>query len=207
MRNLAWQGALLFAFIPLVLFLYLQQPIGPGLSVAAGVTVMLGHRFLASPWMERHALERCLWCGRSISLDGGAVEVTASRRRWTLRTCGDGHRARIGRFFTFVARFRLAIALGIFLPLFILLAGTLLIAAGRPVIPPEWNRLQFRSLVAVTVVGTSMGYLGVRKADQVLMCPFPLHNLFLLGVGNTLWVFRIVGVWWLALGLAALAAD
>ena len=27
---------------------------------------------------------------------------------------------------------------------------------------------------------------------------FPAHNLLLLGIGNTLWVFRLVGVWWLA---------
>ena len=26
---------------------------------------------------------------------------------------------------------------------------------------------------------------------------FPVHNLFLLGVRNTLWVFRLVGLWWL----------
>ena len=29
---------------------------------------------------------------------------------------------------------------------------------------------------------------------------FPVHNLFLLGIGNTMWVFRLVGIWWLADG-------
>ena len=38
---------LLFLFIPLVLFLYVQHPAPVGLSLAAGVVLMLGHRLLA----------------------------------------------------------------------------------------------------------------------------------------------------------------
>jgi hypothetical protein len=34
-----------------------------------------------------------------------------------------------------------------------------------------------------------------------LRSPFPLHNLFLLGIRNTLWVFRLVGAWWLVAGV------
>ena len=30
--------------------------------------------------------------------------------------------------------------------------------------------------------------------------PFPVHNFFLLGVRPLLWIFRIVGVWWVVAG-------
>jgi len=32
--------------------------------------------------------------------------------------------------------------------------------------------------------------------------PFPVHNFFLLGIRNLLWVFRLIGLWWLWRGLA-----
>ena len=34
--------------------------------------------------------------------------------------------------------------------------------------------------------------------------PFPIHNLALLGIRNTLFVFAGVGVWWLALSAGRL---
>jgi len=203
--RLAWQGALLFAFIPLVLVLYLRQPFGPSLSLGLGVAVMSGHRFIAGPWMTRHASERCLWCGRGGSLLETEIEVKASGRTWRLRACDGEHHDRIGRFLTFVAKYSLAIAAGIFVPLLVLLAGTLMIAVGHPVIPNELNRLQFRLIVAITVVGTSLGYLRVRRREAPLSCPFPIHNLFLLGIGKTLWVFRAVWVWWLVVSGIELA--
>ena len=205
MRRLAWQGAALFAFIPLVLYLYLQLPLGPSLSLAAGAGIMLSHRFVAAPWMDRHGRERCLWCGRSLQ-SGEPIEIAAGGIRHALAVCGPAHRDLTGRFFTFVARFRLPIAAGIFLPLLLLLAGTLALAVGHPFIQREWNNLQFRMVVAFTVAGTSLAYLMVRRPAQPLGCPFPLHNLFLLGVRNTLWVFRIVGAWWLAAGIRTLAS-
>jgi hypothetical protein len=204
-RRLALEGALLFAFIPAVLVLYLQQPLGPAPSLGLGVVVMLGHRFIAAPWMARHAGERCLWCGLGVAEPDPAIEVAASGGVLRLRACGEAHRERIGRLFTFVSRYRIPIALGIFVPLFILLAGTLMIVVGRPVIALEMNRLQFRLIVAITVLATSLAYLGAGSTDASLSCPFPLHNLFLLGVRNTLWVFRVVGVWWLILSALALA--
>src|SRR2546425_11584503 len=107
MSLLFLQGAALFAFIPLVLFLYLQLPLGPGPSLGLGLVLMLGHRFIASPWMARHARERCLWCGRSGSMVGAGtlsgevaraarssrpltdpLSVRAGGREWHLATCG-----------------------------------------------------------------------------------------------------------------------
>ena len=203
MSRLAWQGAALFAFIPLVLYLYLQLPLRPGPSLTLGLVLMFGHRFIAAPWMARHATERCLWCGRGGEL-AERFEVEAARRRWTVAACGPAHRDWSARFLGFAARFKVAIGAGIFLPLGLLLIGTAALALGLPLIPLEWNRLQFKLLVAATVVGASLAYRNQPLPPGPLICPFPLHNLFLLGVRQTLWVFRLVGVWWLVTGLVTI---
>jgi hypothetical protein len=114
-----------------------------------------------------------------------------------MSACGDEHRLRIGRFLTFLERFRVPLGLGIFVPLLLLLGGSLARALGQPLLPHELNALQFRTVVALTVVGVSVAYMAVSSPVEPLACPFPLHNLFLLGIGNTLWVFRLVGAWWL----------
>ncbi|MBI3449099.1 MAG: hypothetical protein HY049_09310 [Acidobacteria bacterium] len=188
-----------------MLFLYLQQPLGPGPSLAVGIPIMLMHRLCAAPWAERHAGRRCLWCGRLASPSAIEIAVVVSARERTFRACPGDHEARLGRFFTFLERFRLPIGAGIFIPLILLLAGTSAVALGRPFIPPQANGIQFRLAVALTVVTTSLGYLAVRKPAPPLRCPFPIHNLSLLGVGNTLWVFRVVGTWWLVLAARGLA--
>ena len=33
--------------------------------------------------------------------------------------------------------------------------------------------------------------------------PFPVHNFFLLGVRNLLWIFRLVGIWWIWQGISS----
>ncbi|HEX9639171.1 MAG TPA: hypothetical protein VGB99_16680 [Acidobacteriota bacterium] len=204
MSRLSLQGAALFAFIPLVLYLYLELPLGAGGSLIVGLLLMFGHRFLAAPWMARHATERCLWCGRSGDLTERFV-VQAAGRPLTLAACGPEHRGWSARFLNFAARFRAWIGAGIFLPLIVLLGGTAALALGHPLIPLEGNRLQFKLVVAATVVATSMFYrLGSPSAGS-LVSPFPLHNLFLLGVRSTLWVFRLVGIYWLVTGLVSLA--
>ncbi len=201
MLGIAVHGVLLFLFIPLVLFLFLGQPLGPGWSVAIGVAIMLGHRFVAAPWMAKFADVRCLWCGRV----GASVpmSVTAQGRTWAMVACGETHAARVTRFLSFVWRFRAAIGVGIFLPLAWLLLASLAEAFGRPLLPHAINASIFRGVVAATVVTAAtvpFALAGGTPAPQGLRCPFPLHNLFLLGIGNTLWVFRIVGAWWLADG-------
>jgi hypothetical protein len=198
------QGLLLFAFIPIVLFLFLGQPFGPGASSIAGLAIMVGHRFVAVPWMARHATTRCLWCARETG-PGHPVTVSTGSRSWTLVACGPAHRARIGRFLTFVARCRAPIAIGIVVPLVILLSGSLAAAAGHPFLSHHWNAWQFKVIVAFTVAGTSIAYLAVTRPAESLSCPFPLHNIFLLGIRNTLWVFRVVGAWWLVSGALSLA--
>jgi hypothetical protein len=200
----AVQGLLLFAFIPLVLFLFLRQPIGAGSSVIVGTVIMFGHRFLAAPWMARHATERCLWCGRAVS-GGEPMTVRASARSWSVVACGPAHRGLTARFLTFVMNTRTPIAIGIFVPLALLLGGSLAAVAGLPILSHEWNIWQFRVIVAFTVFCASFAYLTVRIPAEKLGCPFPLHNFYLLGIRNTLWIFRAVGAWWLVDGAVTLA--
>jgi len=208
---IAVQGILLFLFIPLVLFLLLRQPAGPGWSVAIGLAIMFGHRFLATPWMAKFADVRCLWCGRVGA--GRALRVVSGGREWQMTVCSGSHATLVARFLRFVFRFRVPIALGIFVPLAWLVLASLASAAGWPLLPHGTNALIFRVVVAATVVLASLLPLLPTPASQgsrpsspqpPLRCPFPLHNFFLLGVRNVLWVFRIVGAWWLVDGLVRL---
>jgi hypothetical protein len=115
----------------------------------------------------------------------------------TVYTACRGSHARLARqFFGFVHEHRIALRLGVFAPLALLLTGTLLGAAGAILLPHEANALQFRVLVAATVVLVSFLYRTAPPAAQA-RSPFPAHNLFLLGIRNTLWAFRLVGGWWL----------
>lgn len=53
-------GVLLFLFIPVVLFLFVRHPEPVGASLVGGIVLMLGHRFLARPYMERSLAAKCL---------------------------------------------------------------------------------------------------------------------------------------------------
>ncbi|MCU0251591.1 MAG: hypothetical protein MUE61_15400 [Vicinamibacterales bacterium] len=193
--TLVLQGVALFAFVPLVLWLFLAQPLGPGWSLALGVAIIAGHRAVAAPWAARHAMRRCLWCGRP-GQQAGAVPVSSGPRTTPFAVCSGAHERLARQFFGFLRRFRVPIGIGIFAPLMLLLAGTLLRALGAASPPPAVNALQFRVIVAATVVFVSFAYRASAPAEQP-RSPFPVHNLFLLGIRNTLWVFRIVGGWWL----------
>jgi hypothetical protein len=190
------QGIALFAFVPLVLWLLLAQPIGPALSVACAVAIIVAHRAVAAPWAARHARERCLWCGRpgEISCD---VPVAGAAGTIPFGACAAGHADAARRFFAFTDRARVPIGLGIFVPLIVLIGGTLLRALGAGVLSQAANAMQFKVIVAATVVVTSVAYMRAAPAATPRSA-FPVHNLVLLGIRNTLWVFRLVGGWWLA---------
>ena len=74
---------------------------------------------------------------------------------------------------------------------------------GRPLpVATAW----FLLVVGVTVNVAASGYLllpagGSRASIPV---PFPLHNFFLLGVRSLLWIFRLVGIWWIYQGASSL---
>jgi hypothetical protein len=201
-------GWLLFLFIPLVLFLYVRHPRPLWASLAAGVLLMSGHRFLARPFMHRVRPVRCVWCSRWLA-DGGAPasEAVVETRGGPLAllTCAR-HEQPTRRFFTLLDRLRLPLALAIFLPLLALLLS-LAWAAFDPA-PADLARLAtatavFQLAVGLAVNAAAWGYLAAPPAGR-LRVAFPLHNFYLLGIRTLLWVFRIVGILWIFQGLRAL---
>ena len=83
------------------------------------------------------------------------------------------------------------------MPLAVLVVTAFARSLDRPVISHGAAALQFRLVVALVVVVASIAYRSVDAPDAELASPFPLHNLLLLGIRQTLWVFRLVGAWWL----------
>jgi hypothetical protein len=204
-------GALLFLFIPLVLFLFVAHPAPVGLTLAAGIGLMLGHRFLARPYMRRALAAKCLWCNRVLAESPGPsgerLALRAGGEAWTARFC-PGHRAPAARFLAFVERLAWPLRLAIFLPLLLLLAELAATALGRrlPGLGPidlESATDLFRLAVGVAVNVAAWGYLGAAERSPSAI-PFPLHNFTLLGIRSLLWIFRLVGIWWIGLALAHL---
>lgn len=199
----------LFLFIPFVLFLFVRHPEPIAASLAAGVVTMLGHRLVARPFMERVRGERCIWCARLLPADAAReeIEVAAAAGVTAFVAC-PRHAAPARRFFAWVDRRRRPLRAGIGLPLVALLVALALAAAGHGAALP-WATEGFRLVVGLSVHLAAVGpYLG--KPDSTPRAAFPLHNFTLLGVRNLLWIFRLVGVWWVVggvLGLARLAGG
>ena len=148
-------------------------------------------------------MRRCIWCGRP-GRQAGAVPVASGPRTTVFAVCSGAHETLARQFLGFVHRFRAAIGIGIFGPLALLLAGTLLRALGVVALSHDANAVQFRVIVAATVIVVSFAYRGSGPAEDP-RSPFPIHNLVLLGIRNTLWVFRLVGGWWLVAAALRLA--
>lgn len=194
-------GVLLFLFIPVVLFLYVRHPEPVGVSLVAGVVLMIGHRFLARPYMARVLPVKCVWCNR-VAFRGpedSMLELRTGGGTIQARCCPE-HRKPAAKFFTFLYAWRWPLRLGIFLPLLYLLFALAMDALGRPA-PVNSATQSFKLLVGITVNVAAFGYLAVRERSP-LSVPFPVHNFFLLGVRNLLWIFRLVGLWWIWQGLS-----
>jgi hypothetical protein len=195
-------GVLLFLFIPLVLFLFVRHPAPLWLSLVAGVVLMIGHRRLAQPYMRWSLPWKCIWCSRvlpradrsGLAPDTELLELEAGAHVLSARCC-SGHRDPAARFFSFLQAWRWPLRLGIFVPLLLLLAALALTAAGRTV-PLDAATALFQLVVGLTVNAAALGYLFVRPRAPVAV-PFPVHNFFLLGVRILLWIFRLVGIWWI----------
>lgn len=199
-RRLQAVGVLLFLFIPAVLYLYVRHPEPVGLSLAVGVVLMVGHRRLARPYMQRALPWKCVWCNRVLPPDvGDTIDLRAGSEVLRARCC-SGHRDPAARFFTFLQAWRWPLRLGIFVPLLLLLAA-LLARAFRLEAPLPDVTAAFKLTVGITVNTAAFGYLFVRERPP-LAVPFPVHNFFLLGVRTLLWIFRLVGIWWIWQGLS-----
>lgn len=199
-RGVVARGLALFLFIPLVLFLFVRHPEPVGLSLVAGVVLMVGHRRLARPYMDRFGAAKCLWCNRLLP-SGAPVELLEMVVAGTPREvrCCPGHGTPAARFFALLAAGRWPLRLGIFVPLLGLLAALAAAAFGHRESLPAATAA-FQLAIGLTVNAAAWGYLAVAPR-QPLAPPFPAHNFFLLGVRNLLWVLRLVGIWWIWVGV------
>jgi hypothetical protein len=195
-------GLLLFLPVPLVLFLFTQAPLGVGASLAAGVLLMVSHRLYARPFALARADHRCLWCGRGVASGPELlVEEPLGVTRW--RACGEPHAGRARSFLDWAGAHRVFLRAGILgsLALFLVLAA--LAAAGRARGVRYADAVGvFRLGVAATVLPLSVLAVRARAVSDRVRTPFPVHIQALIGTTAVLWLFRVIGVAWLALAAA-----
>ena len=186
-----------------------------GASLVAGVALMVVHRFLARPYMQAVRGRKCLWCnGRprpsaeplTLLAGGGGGELVAI-------VC-PRHRAPAAGFVAFSTAPG-CFAAGHLRALLLLLAGLAAAAFGER----RWLDMAvalFQLTVGITVNVAAFGYLAAAGGHRIgaaeaaaptapARLPFPAHNFFLLGIRNLLWVFRLVGIWWIVRGALSLA--
>jgi hypothetical protein len=196
-------GLLLFLPVPLVLFLFTRQPLGPWLSLGTGVALTLSHRWYARPFALARAARRCLWCGGEAGAEAGSLSLDEPFGRTEWRACCVPHGRSLRRTLGWAAAHARFLAVGILGTLALFLALAAAAATGRVAGLREGDAVAVLRLgVAVTVL--PFGWLGPRRgpADGPAgRLPFPVHVQALVGTAWVLWLFRLVGLWWLAAGL------
>jgi len=198
-------GLLLFLPVPLVLFLFTARPLGPWLSLGLGVAIMLTHRFYARPFAVSRGDRRCLWCGGAAG-GGPRVELEEPLGRTSWRACGEGHASCLARTLGWAAERSRVLALGILGTLALFLCG----AAGAALGWPSWLEpadpvAVFRLGIALTVLPLGWMAGGSQAEGPTRRLPFPVHIQALLGTLWVMWLFRLVGLWWLVAALLHLA--
>jgi hypothetical protein len=193
-------GALLFLPVPAVLALFTQQPLGAFPSLALGVALVATHRLYARPWALARADRRCLWCAGA-AREGPVLDVAEPLGLTRWRACSADHSTRVAGLLTWAGAHALLLRLGILGTLLVFLLAAWPAAAGRlgPVHTADAVAF-FRIGIALTVLPLSI--LGARTVSesQALPSPFPVHIQALIGTRWVLWLFRLVGAAWLALG-------
>ena len=195
-------GILLFLPVPLVLGLFTRQPFGTRASVGLGVVLMATHRLYARPFALARAGRRCLWCGESAG-QGPALELVEPSGQTTWRACSAEHEARLARTLGWAVRRRVFLLVGILGTLLLFVAFALATTAGWP------HGLRAEDPIAVFRLGVALavlpfGWLAPSRGPSQAAggtLPFPVHIQALLGTVWVLWLFRLVGLWWLAAGL------
>jgi hypothetical protein len=194
-------GLLLFLPVPAVLVLFTQAPLGIVASVLLGILIMGTHRLYARPFALSRAPYRCLWCGGR-ARDGSAIEVVEPFGAMRWQACCALHAERLRRVLGFAAAHASFLRVGILGSLLAFLALSLSSGlASRPTLYLDAVAL-FRLGVAVSVL--PLGWLGEARgsAAEPTRAPFPVHIQALLGTAPVLWLFRLVGLVWLLLGVA-----
>ena len=197
--SLRLTGLLLFLPVPIVLLLFTRLPFGVWPSLAAGVALMITHRFYARPFARRHAAARCLWCAGGAE-GGPVVRIGEPFGETEWRTCGPAHGDRVRQVLGWARGHAALLKAGILGGLVVFLIG----ASASPLTPralqpQDWVAF-FRVAVAVAIL--PMGWLALRHAPSTadpLPSPFPVHIQALIGTASVLWLFRVIGVVWLTL--------
>lgn len=199
-------GLLLFLPVPAVLWLFTRAPLGVVPSLAFGTLLMVTHRLYARPFSLARAQRRCLWCGAPAA-HGPNLLLEEPFGTTTWRACGDAHADRLGRVLSWAERRSGALRRGILGTLAVFLPAALLAGAGRlgPFSMADAVAV-FRFGIAVTVL--PLGWLSLSLAPRGTerrRVPFPVHVQALIGTWAVLWLFRLIGLVWLALALVHLA--
>ena len=195
-------GILLFLPVPAVLWLFLARPLGTLPSLALGIAVMLTHRVYARPFALAYATRRCLWCGGRVG-EGPVLVVEEPRATTTWRCCRASHETAVRRLFGRAARWSRYLRAGILGSLLGFLVLAVAAERGRlPGVTIEDASCVFRLGVALTVL--PLGWLAIPLGPREpgrLRSPFAVHVQALVGTRAVLWLFRLVGLWWLLLGI------
>ena len=194
-------GLLLFLPVPVVLALFTRQPLGPWPSLALGVLVMATHRLYARPFALARRDGRCLWCGSRAGA-GPSFELREPDGVTSWRACSAQHEELARRTLGWAAAHGHFLAAGILGSLAAFLALAAAVASGRA------RGIEMADAVAVFRLGVALsvlplGWLGPSRgpaasADRAL--PFPVHIQALVGTLWVVWLFRLVGLWWLVAG-------
>jgi hypothetical protein len=200
-------GLLLFLPVPVVLWLFTRQPLGPWGSLGAGALLVLTHRLYARPFALSRAARRCLWCGGPAG-DGPGVDVHEPLGRTSWRACGAPHAGALLQTLGWATDRSWLLALGILGTLALFFLGAVAAALGRPAwLEPGDPVALFRLGVALTVL--PFGWLAPASVARGVppegrpagRLPFPVHIQALLGTLWVVWLFRLVGLWWLVAAL------
>ena len=191
------EGVALFLFIPLTLFIMLVFPLGILLSLLTAIALIGSHRFIARPYMMKNKEHKCLWCNMiPEKMVHSTIIVKEGQKELTFNACQEKCQQEIIKFFSFTGNYGQWIKWCIIIPLFLYIVGSLLLLSGFYHWDIKWNKVFFKGIIAFCVIVISIVY-KIKTKSKELSFPLPIHNLLLLGIRNTLWIFRIVGVWWL----------
>jgi hypothetical protein len=192
-------GALLFLPVPAVLWLFTRTPLGGIGSLGLGFLVMVTHRTYARPFALRRAGRRCLWCGGGAT-EGPVLSVVEPLGKNTWRACSDSHRERLERVLGWGEQRARLLRAGILGTLAIFLPAMLLAGTGRLGPVTREDTVAFFKLgVSLTVI--PLGWLAAGRGSPSpggARAPFPIHIQALIGTCAVLWLFRLIGVVWLA---------
>jgi hypothetical protein len=222
-------GVLLFLPVPVVLWLFTRQPLGPWASLGLGALLVPTHRLYARPFALSRAGRRCLWCGGPAG-EGPGVDVEEPLGRTSWRACGAAHATALTGTLGWAAERSRLLAFGILGTLALFLCGAVSAALGRPGwLEPQDPVALFRLGIALTVL--PFGWLAPesrpahprglapesrpahprglapdsRPDGPASRLPFPVHIQALLGTLWVVWLFRLVGLWWLVAALLYLS--